>query len=80
MASKLTPPTPPHTPLPEREPHPLAYCVEDAALALGVGRTLIFRLIKEGQLQALLIGRRTLISVQELDSFLVRLGAGATNA
>ena len=52
---------------------PLTYSVEEAALALGVGRSLISRLIKEGQLNAFRIGHRTLLRVEECEAFLARL-------
>jgi excisionase family DNA binding protein len=64
-------------PQPKPEPHPLAYCVEDVAKALGIGRTYVFHLIKEGQLRAVKIGRRTLVPVREVEAFLVRIGGGA---
>lgn len=62
------------TPIQQIEIPPLAYCIEDAANALGVGRTLIFRLIRDGQLPAVKIGRRTLIALSDLDSFLTKGG------
>lgn len=52
---------------------PLAYCVEDAAKALGIGRTQTFYLIRDGQLKAVKIGRRTLVPVKEIEAFLERL-------
>jgi excisionase family DNA binding protein len=63
-----------HTPTEQIDIPPLAYCVEDAAIALGVGRTLIFRLIRDGYLPAVKIGRRTLIALSDLDSFLTKGG------
>jgi excisionase family DNA binding protein len=77
--SKFTPPTPPPTPSQERELHPLALCVEDAAEVLGIGRTLVFRLLRDGDLKAVRIGRRTLIPVRELEAFLARLGGEVAN-
>jgi len=59
------------------EPHPLAYCVEDVAKALGIGRTTVFMLIKEGTLKAVKIGRRTVVPVIEAEAFLARLGGAA---
>lgn len=53
--------------------HRASYSVEDAARALSIGRTLIFRLLKDGTLKAVRIGRRTLIPAQEVDAMLVRL-------
>ena len=50
-----------------------ALSVEDAAQALGIGRTHTYSLIKEGTLKAVKLGRRTLIPVQEVTDFLARL-------
>ena len=51
---------------------PLAYSVEEAAGMLGVGKTCIFFLIKEGQIKSVKIGRRRVIPASELASFLER--------
>jgi excisionase family DNA binding protein len=51
--------------------------VEEGAAAIGVCRTLCYRLIKEGKLHAVKIGGRTLIPVSELAAFALRLQAGA---
>jgi len=59
----------------EREIPPLAYCIEDAAVALGVGRTLVYRLISEGLITRVKAGKRSLIPVAELDAFLARGGS-----
>jgi len=53
-------------------PAPLAYSVEEAAAMLGVGRTCIFFLIKEGQIKSVKIGRRRVVPATELASFLER--------
>ncbi len=44
--------------------------VEETAHALGFGRTLIFRLIKEGKLKTIKIGGRRLVLVAEIDRLL----------
>ena len=54
---------------------PLAYRIEDAATALGVGRTLVYRMISEGQLTIVKVGKRSLIAVSELNAFLARGGS-----
>lgn len=67
-------------PEPKREPLPipaLSLSVEDAAKALGIGRTFVFQLIKEKKLKAVKAGRRTLIPVREVEAFLERLGGAA---
>lgn len=56
---------------------PISYSVENAALALGLGRSMVFRLIREGQLSAVKVGRRTVVSVKECEAFLARLGGVA---
>ena len=64
-------------PEPERIVLPVSYSVEDAAKALGIGRTFVFHLIKEGKLKAVHIGRRTLVPVAEVEAFMRRLGGAA---
>jgi len=54
-------------------PHVLALSVEEAAAALGIGRTMVFYLLRDGKLRAIKIGKRTLIPVREIESFLARL-------
>lgn len=66
----------PH-PEPERTIPPVSYSVEDAAKALGIGRTFVFQLIKEGKLKAVKLGRRTVIPVKECEALLSRLGGAA---
>lgn len=56
---------------------PVSYSVEDAAKALGIGRTFVFQLIKEGKLRAVKLGRRTVIPVKECEALLSRLGGAA---
>jgi excisionase family DNA binding protein len=55
----------------------VAYSVEDTARSMGIGRSLVFRLIREGQLQAVKIGRRTVVPVSECEAFLARMAGGA---
>lgn len=40
---------------------PLALSIGEAAKALGIGRTSVYVLIKQGRLQAVKLGRRSLI-------------------
>ena len=54
-----------------------AFSVEAAAFALGVGRVTIFRLLKEGQLRRVKIGRRTLIPVVDVAALVERLAGEA---
>ena len=64
----------PPSPSNEQNVPRLAYCVEDAAIALSIGRTRVWQLIREGDLSAIKIGGRTLISVTELADFVARGG------
>jgi excisionase family DNA binding protein len=45
---------------------PIATSVNDAAKALSLGRTSIYALIKEGRLDTVKLGRRTLIKVESV--------------
>jgi excisionase family DNA binding protein len=45
---------------------PIATSVSDTAKALSLGRTSIYALIKEGRLETVKMGRRTLIKVESI--------------
>ena len=49
-------------PAPARALEPMAYRVRDLSRVSGIGRTTIFRLIREGKLDSTLIGRVRLVS------------------
>ena len=44
----------------------IAVSIKDTAKALSLGRTSIYALIKQGRLQTLKLGRRTLVSVESI--------------
>lgn len=44
----------------------LLYPISDAAAQLGVGRTTLYELIRDGQLRTVKIGRRVLVPRDEL--------------
>jgi excisionase family DNA binding protein len=50
---------------------PVATSVNDAAKALSLGRTSIYALIKQGRLETVKLGRRTLVTVQSIRSLVV---------
>jgi excisionase family DNA binding protein len=45
---------------------PLAVSINDAAKALGLGRTSIYQMINDGRLDAFKLGRRTLVRVESI--------------
>jgi excisionase family DNA binding protein len=51
----------------------LALTVEEAARALGIGRTKLFAEIAAGRLRAVKFGRRTLVPVEDARAFLASL-------
>lgn len=52
----------------------LAVRVEEAAEILGIGRSMLFILLKEGRLKSVKIGKRRVIPMLELEAFLLRQG------
>jgi excisionase family DNA binding protein len=44
----------------------IAVSIKSAAKAIGIGRTSIYRLINEGRLTTVKLGRRTLIKAESL--------------
>jgi excisionase family DNA binding protein len=48
----------------------LGYSIEEASNASGIGRTLLFRAIKQGKLTARKCGRRTIILRDDLARYL----------
>jgi excisionase family DNA binding protein len=45
---------------------PLAVSIGDTVKALGVGRTTVYEMIKDGRLEAFKLGRRTLVRVESI--------------
>jgi excisionase family DNA binding protein len=50
----------------------LTTSVSDAAKALGIGRTSIYALIREGRLEVVKLGRRTLITTDSIRRLVAR--------
>jgi excisionase family DNA binding protein len=55
---------------------PIFNSVANAAKRLSIGRTMFFRLLKEGRINACRIGSRTLISESELQRFAAEIQNG----
>jgi excisionase family DNA binding protein len=56
----------------------LALGVAEAAKAAGVGRTTLFEAIRKGQIAAKKVGRRTIITTDELNAWLNSLPPRST--
>lgn len=52
------------------EPVRRAISVEEAAIQLGIGRSLAYQLVGEGKLRCVRAGNRILIPISALDEFL----------
>ncbi len=50
----------------------IAASIKDTAKALGLGRTSIYALIREGRLETFKLGRRTLVKVDSIRRLLDR--------
>ena len=64
-------------PLPSPQVPRVAFSIPETAAALGVGRTLVYKFIEEGQLKSLKLGKRHMITAQEIQDFLCRMGGAA---
>lgn len=51
----------------------LAYSVNESAEVLGIGRTLLFELIREGRIPSVKLGHRRLIPRSDLEEFVQSL-------
>ena len=58
----------------------LLFTVAEAAAALGIGRTMLYRLIGTGQLRPVHIGRLTRFTAHELDRFVDHIEPDGTAA
>lgn len=55
----------------------LLHTIPDAQEQLGIGRSTVYELIASGVIEAVKIGRRTLIAHDELERYVRSLKAGA---
>ena len=53
----------------EHHSEPLANQIPDVCRRLGIGRTLLYKIIKSGQIHTIKIGNRTLVPESELRRF-----------
>lgn len=56
---------------------PVLYRVDEAAEALRISRSVIYELIRSGQLRTVKVGRRRLVPVQALEDYVASLGVAA---
>ncbi|MEG3083668.1 helix-turn-helix domain-containing protein [Sphingomonas sp. PB2P12] len=54
---------------------PITVTIENAKTALGIGHTTIYRLIGEGRLQTVKLGRRTLVKTDSIRQLVATLEA-----
>ena len=52
---------------------PLLYSTADAASMLGIGRTYLYSLLRDGSLRSVTIGTRRLVPRSELEDYVARL-------
>ncbi|MGD9967469.1 MAG: helix-turn-helix domain-containing protein [Hyphomonadaceae bacterium] len=67
--SELPSPPPAPPPVVSLPSAKLAYGIKEAATALGVSKTTIWRAMKEGKLPAVKVGNRTLIKTEALQAW-----------
>jgi excisionase family DNA binding protein len=51
---------------------PIATSINEAAKALNLGRTSIYALIREGRLETIKLGRRTLVKIDSIHRLIER--------
>lgn len=44
----------------------ITYSIKETGIALGIGRTLIYEMIDDGRLEAIKVGRRTLVKADSI--------------
>ncbi|PXY31115.1 helix-turn-helix domain-containing protein [Prauserella muralis] len=73
---------PPEQPAPKPTPERIMLTAEEAAERLGIGRTLIYRLIRHGEIESVRIGRLRRIPATAVHDYATRLinGTATTHA
>lgn len=71
-------PPPPSEPPADPAVQRLAYSLKEAAAATGLSRDLLYDEMRAGRLAYLKIGRRRIITCQQLEAFLTRPGPART--
>ena len=59
---------------------PLLISVEQAARLLGVGRTTLYELVRQGEVTPVKIGRAVRFPLEEIEGFVARLRDGASSS
>lgn len=57
-------------------PPPLLHSVDDTCHKLNIGRTTLYKLVGDGQLKQVHIGRRTLITAESISAYINHLTEG----
>ena len=63
-------------PSPSSELARVAYSIPETAAQVGVGRSLIYRMIEEGRLRSVKLGKRHVVTTWDLEDFLLRKQGG----
>lgn len=81
LAEKLTnePEPAPAEPAPRATPARVMFTAEEAAEQLGIGRTVMFRLIRNGDIESVRIGRLRRVPATAIQNYAARLVADADN-
>ena len=58
---------------------PLAHSPDDAARIMGIGRTKLYALLKEGELKSIKIGSRRLITTQAIHDYFITKQEGISH-
>jgi excisionase family DNA binding protein len=66
------------TPPPRAMPERIMLTAEEAAERLGIGRTLMFRLLRTGQIESVRIGRLRRVPASAIQDYAARLAHGST--